>query len=223
MFQFDLNNLLSVRLLVCLFVVLLPRLSYTLLYPSISERARKKCNFFHRRFFAFPSARFLSNRIHYSWMAELWVSFLTSFAFPSSKCWQIYSILKIMYFHSVLYSFCVVCLNLLTEQQASHFVHPYIRAHTMGIIIWKQACHTCLLHSHSIFPLPLSLFIFSTIFLSLSLFFTLSAGKCTPSPSFHSSSPRLPFVLSFIKTKISNVLHLSRKRNTQKNVKTKEQ
>lgn len=168
MFQFDLNNLLSVRSLVCLFVVLLPRLSYTLLYPSISERARKKRNFFHRRFFAFPSARFLSNRIHYSWMAELWVSFLTSFAFPSSKCWQIYSILKIMYFHSVLYSFCVVCLNLLTEQQASHFVHPYIRAHTMGIIIWKQACHTCLLHSHSISPLPLS----------LSLFFPLYFFRC---------------------------------------------
>lgn len=224
MFQFDLNNLLSVRSLVGWFGVLLffPRLSYTLLFLSISEGEMQ--SFFIVAFFLlFSSSSSLSVSVKsytllYEWPSTGWISsFLTSFAFPSSECRQIYSILKIMYFHSVLHSsFYVVCLNLLTEQQASHFVHPYIYIYTL----------TSTHYGHNNMETGLS-----HLFASLTL--TLFHSRCwqmhavavvavvAAIVAFYSNSPLLPFVLSFFLLKQKYSMYY--KQNTQKSVKTKEQ
>lgn len=96
-FSFDLNNLLSVRSSVGLLCCCLGCHRHCYIQAS-----RKKNAIFFRRFFSS-----LSNCILFcEWSSSVFRSL--RFRFPSSKCWQIYSILKIMYFHSVLYSFCVV-------------------------------------------------------------------------------------------------------------------
>lgn len=113
----------------------------------------------------FPSPFFFLLHFSSRFLLPNWIFFRTRnvngrdtvpFAMPSSKHRQIYSILKIIHFHSVLCSrfFWCVCvrapyLNLLTEQQASYFVRSH--THIMAKIILKWACHTCLLHA-SHFP-----------------------------------------------------------------------